>query len=40
MLDALRAEGVRDLPVYPSGTWGPAEADDLLACDGHRWRKP
>jgi glucose-6-phosphate 1-dehydrogenase len=31
---------VRALPVYPAGTWGPPEADDLLARDGHRWRKP
>ena len=27
-------------PVYPSGTWGPEQADDLLARDGRRWRKP
>ena len=40
MLDAWRPEGVRELPVYPAGTWGPAEADELLARDGHRWRKP
>jgi glucose-6-phosphate 1-dehydrogenase len=40
VLDAWRAEGVRELPVYPAGTWGPAAADDLLARDGHRWRKP
>jgi glucose-6-phosphate 1-dehydrogenase len=26
------------LTVYPSGSWGPAEADDLLARDGRRWR--
>lgn len=28
------------LPTYPAGSWGPAEADDLLAHDGHRWRRP
>jgi glucose-6-phosphate 1-dehydrogenase len=30
------------LPVatYPAGSWGPAEADELLARDSHRWRKP
>jgi glucose-6-phosphate 1-dehydrogenase len=26
------------LPQYPAGTWGPIEADELLAQDGHRWR--
>jgi len=25
------------LPVYEPGTWGPAEADALLARDGRRW---
>jgi glucose-6-phosphate 1-dehydrogenase len=27
-------------PVYPAGSWGPGEADDLLARDGRRWRRP
>lgn len=33
-------EGTRpaDFPNYPSGTWGPAEADQLLARDGRQWR--
>jgi glucose-6-phosphate 1-dehydrogenase len=26
------------LPIYPSGSWGPTLADDLLARDGHAWR--
>jgi len=30
----------RDLPVYPAGTWGPIEADLLIARDGRAWRKP
>jgi glucose-6-phosphate 1-dehydrogenase len=25
---------------YPAGTWGPEAADDLLAHDGRRWRRP
>jgi glucose-6-phosphate 1-dehydrogenase len=25
---------------YPSGTWGPASADALLARDGRAWRRP
>jgi glucose-6-phosphate 1-dehydrogenase len=27
-------------PIYPSGSWGPEQADDLLARDGRRWRRP
>ena len=26
--------------IYPSGSWGPDSADDLLARDGRRWRRP
>jgi len=26
--------------LYPAGTWGPAEADQLLVRDGRRWRTP
>ena len=25
---------------YRSGTWGPAQADEMLARDGHHWRMP
>ncbi|MFQ6146883.1 glucose-6-phosphate dehydrogenase, partial [Streptomyces seoulensis] len=25
---------------YPSGTWGPTEADEMLARDGRSWRRP
>jgi glucose-6-phosphate 1-dehydrogenase len=25
---------------YPSGTWGPASADDMLAREGRAWRRP
>ena len=32
-------QGVKELPVYESGTDGPAEADDLPIGNGHRWRK-
>jgi len=28
----------RAIATYPSGTWGPKEADELLARDGHVWR--
>jgi glucose-6-phosphate 1-dehydrogenase len=29
----------RRFPNYPSGTWGPADSDELLARDGRQWRK-
>ncbi len=29
-----------DFPNYPAGRWGPAEADRMLARNGHRWRTP
>jgi len=25
---------------YPTGTWGPVAADELLAQRGHAWRNP
>lgn len=25
---------------YPSGSWGPASADSMMACDGRAWRRP
>jgi glucose-6-phosphate 1-dehydrogenase len=31
--------GVRP-DAYPSGTWGPASADDMMARDGRAWRLP
>ncbi len=32
--------GPEALPEYVSGTWGPAEADVLLARSGRTWRRP
>jgi glucose-6-phosphate 1-dehydrogenase len=26
------------MPTYPAGSWGPREADELIAKDGARWR--
>ena len=40
VLDAWAYEGNAPPPMYASGTWGPEQADDLLARDGRRWRKP
>ena len=28
------------MPTYAAGTWGPREADELIAQDGVRWREP
>ena len=32
--------GSEKIPFYPAGTWGPEEADELLARDGRSWRRP
>ena len=39
ILDAWNSSGVEPEP-YDAGTWGPAAADELLARDGARWRRP
>jgi glucose-6-phosphate 1-dehydrogenase len=40
-VDSIRAAWQSDyappLSAYAQGSWGPAEAEDLLACDGHWW---
>jgi glucose-6-phosphate 1-dehydrogenase len=38
VLDAWAEEGARNLSIYPSGSSGPTEADELLARDGRSWR--
>ncbi|HEY7302286.1 MAG TPA: glucose-6-phosphate dehydrogenase [Xanthobacteraceae bacterium] len=38
MLDAWSRERETAIPIYPAGSAGPAEADQLLARDGHVWR--
>ena len=37
-LDVWKALPPRNFPNYPSGTWGPREADELLERDGRHWR--
>lgn len=32
-------EGAPKLCTYPAGSWGPEEADELLARDGRAWRR-
>ena len=28
----------KDFPNYSSGSWGPKEAEEMLLCDGRKWR--
>ena len=38
VLDVWQAMPAKHFPNYASGTWGPAEANELLARDGRGWR--
>jgi glucose-6-phosphate 1-dehydrogenase len=38
VLDSWAKAGPLGFPNYASGSWGPVEADTLLARDGHEWR--
>lgn len=37
IIAGMRQAGGPPLRSYEPGTWGPSEADDFLAQDGHRW---
>ena len=39
IIAAWHSNGQAPLP-YEAGSWGPREADFLLARDGHSWAKP
>jgi glucose-6-phosphate 1-dehydrogenase len=39
VMDVWKALPVRNFPNYPAGSWGPAEADELLRKDGREWRQ-
>src|ERR1700723_2635036 len=39
VLDVWRAVPPRKFPNYASGSWGPADADQLLELDGRHWRR-
>ena len=39
VLDVWRALPPRKFPNYACGSWGPAEADQLLELDGRQWRR-
>ncbi len=38
LLDVWKALPARGFPNYPSGSWGPKGADDLMERDGRAWR--
>jgi glucose-6-phosphate 1-dehydrogenase len=38
ILDVWTALPPRDFPNYAAGTWGPAQADELLRREGREWR--
>jgi glucose-6-phosphate 1-dehydrogenase len=39
ILDVWKARPARSFPNYAAGTWGPAQADELLQRDGRQWRE-
>jgi glucose-6-phosphate 1-dehydrogenase len=39
ILESWRSAGARGLDQYSAGTLGPKSADELLARDGHSWRR-
>jgi glucose-6-phosphate 1-dehydrogenase len=39
-IEAGWADGSPPLAGYPAGSWGPAEADAMLAREGRRWYNP
>ena len=39
VIDVWQALAPRAFPNYAAGSWGPKESDELLARDGHAWRK-
>jgi len=36
-IEAWEDSGMPQLPYYKPGSWGPVEADQLLAADGQKW---
>jgi glucose-6-phosphate 1-dehydrogenase len=39
VLEQWAAHPMEGFPNYSAGSWGPAEADDLLKREGRSWRK-
>jgi len=40
VLEVWSAAKTASVPIYPSGSWGPAESDQLLERDGRQWYNP
>jgi len=40
VLDVWSAAKTASVPIYPSGSWGPGESDQLLERDGRQWYNP
>jgi glucose-6-phosphate 1-dehydrogenase len=40
ILDVWSAAKTATVPIYPSGSWGPKESDQLLERDGRQWYNP
>ncbi len=40
VLDLWRTTAPPQFPNYEAGSWGPQQADDLMAADGRAWRRP
>ena len=40
ILAAWKAQGRSEPEPYAAGSWGPGEANELIARDGRRWRSP
>lgn len=40
ILEGWQRQKRRDIPFYPAGTWGPPEADDLIAAARAAWGHP
>ena len=38
ILESWKANPIHRLPIYEAGTWGPQQADQFIARDGHQWR--
>lgn len=38
ILKAVQKDGEKGLHIYPSGTWGPQAADELIQKDGRYWK--
>jgi glucose-6-phosphate 1-dehydrogenase len=39
IIDVWHALPARGFPNYAAGSWGPAEAEDLLERDGRSWHR-